>query len=271
MTAILDSWQLILPLILGAAAVWWLMPTVAGSKPRIVAAFLGIAAFAILVGRFSPPLDAGVSRVMTAIFGLAAVTAAVLMVTNRNPVYAALWFAIVTLGVCGLFLMQSAPFLAAATIIVYAGAIIVTFLFVIALAQQAGATVYDQRARQPFMATFAGFVLLGGMLFALSKGLPIQPGRAPDLYLAAKSAATASPATSGDGRGGMTAQAEVPAVDAEPEVVRYPQPKEVGTLRGLGQMMFTHYLYSVEVAGTLLLIATIGAIAIAPRRSHGAL
>ena len=72
------------------------------------------------------------------------------MITSRNPVYAALWFALATLSTCGLFLLQSAPFLAAATIIVYAGAIIVTFLFVIMLAQQAGATVYDQRSRQPF-------------------------------------------------------------------------------------------------------------------------
>ena len=83
------------------------------------------------------------------------------MITNRNPVYAALWFALVTLSTCGLFLLQSAPFLAAATIIVYAGAIVVTFLFVIMLAQQSGATVYDQRSRQPLLATVAAFVLLG--------------------------------------------------------------------------------------------------------------
>ena len=251
MSAMLDSWQLILPLILGAVAVWWLMPTAAGMRPRIVATFLGIAAFAILAGRLTPALDATVSRVMTAVFGLSAITAAVLMVTNRNPVYAALWFAIVTLSVCGLFLMQSAPFLAAATIIVYAGAIIVTFLFVIALAQQAGATIYDQRARQPFMATVAGFVLLGGMLFALSKGLPVQPGPAPELRV-------------------TTPLADNPA-HTELRTVATQGPERIGTLRGLGQLMFTQYLYSVEIAGTLLLIATIGAIAIAPRRAHGAL
>lgn len=251
MSAILDSWQLILPLILGAVAVWWLMPTSAGMRPRIVAAFLAIAAFAIFAGRLTPSLDATVSRVMTAIFGISAITAAVLMVTNRNPVYGALWFAIVTLSVCGLFLMQSAPFLAAATIIVYAGAIIVTFLFVIALAQQAGATVYDQRARQPFMATVAGFVLLGGMLFALSKGLPVHPAAPPSLQIT----------THPDGNPQLVEKKAVAIQGAD----------RVGTLRGLGQLMFTQYLYSVEIAGTLLLIATIGAIAIAPRRAHGTL
>ena len=147
--------------------------------------------------------------------------------------------------------MKSAPFLAAATIIVYAGAIIVTFLFVIALAQQAGATVYDQRARQPFMATLAGFVLLGGMLFALSKGLPVQAGPAPDLRV-------------------TKVNEENPAESMKVSVAAQGADR-VGTLRGLGQLMFTQYLYSVEIAGTLLLIATIGAIAIAPRRSHGAL
>jgi len=251
MSAILDSWQLILPLILGAAAMWWLMPTAGGSRPRIVAAFLAIAAFAIIAGRLTPALDAPVSRAMTILFALSAIVAAVLMVTNRNPVYAALWFAIVTLSVCGLFLMQSAPFLAAATIIVYAGAIVVTFLFVIALAQQAGATVYDQRARQPFLATVAGFVLLGGMLFAMSKGLPVLPGTPGELRITR---------VSDEGQTSSTTTTVVSqGVD------------RVGTLRGLGQLMFSQYLYSVEIAGTLLLIATIGAIAIAPRRSHGAL
>jgi NADH-quinone oxidoreductase subunit J len=260
MNAILDSWQLILPLILGAAAVWWLMPTAGVTRPRVVAVFLGVAAFAILAGRLTPALDAGTARFITAVFGLSAIAAAVAMVTNRNPVYAALWFAVVTLSVCGLFLMQSAPFLAAATIIVYAGAIVVTFLFVIALAQQAGATVYDQRARQPFMATLAGFVLLGGMLFALSKGLPVQPGRVPEIRIAARDAGV-PPVDRPDSD-------ESTPVDRTRAVV---QPAQVGTLRGLGQLMFTQYLYSVEIAGTLLLIATIGAIAIAPRRAHGAL
>ena len=71
------------------------------------------------------------------VFAAVAVLCAGLMITDRNPLYAALWFALTTLAVCGLFLINSAPFLAAATIIVYAGAIVVTFLFVIMLAQQA--------------------------------------------------------------------------------------------------------------------------------------
>ena len=45
----------------------------------------------------------------------------------------------------------------------------------------------------------------------------------------------------------------------------------VGNLKGLGRSLFGDYLFAVELAGTLLLIASIGAIAIAPRREQGAL
>jgi NADH-quinone oxidoreductase subunit J len=48
-------------------------------------------------------------------------------------------------------------------------------------------------------------------------------------------------------------------------------PTEIGSLRVLGRSLFGDYLFAVELAGTVLLIATIGAIAIAPRRSQGTL
>ena len=46
---------------------------------------------------------------------------------------------------------------------------------------------------------------------------------------------------------------------------------DLGTLQGVGRSLFGDYLFAVELAGTVLLIATIGAIAIAPRRSQGTL
>ena len=76
-----------------------------------------------------------------------AIVGGLLTVTSRNPVYSALWFASVVLSTSGLFLLADAPFLAAGTIIVYAGAIIVTFLFVIMLAQMEGKADYDRAAR----------------------------------------------------------------------------------------------------------------------------
>ena len=58
--------------------------------------------------------------------------------TTRNPVYCAIWFGMTLLGTAGLFLFQGAQFLAVATVVVYAGAILVTFLFVLMLAQPDG-------------------------------------------------------------------------------------------------------------------------------------
>src|SRR5207245_816037 len=96
-----------------------------------------------------------------------AVLAGGLLVTQSNPARAALAFALVVLSTCGLFLLQSAAFLMAATTIIYAGAIIVTFLFVIMLARQTGNSDADARAREPLLSCVAGFVLLGAILFVL--------------------------------------------------------------------------------------------------------
>jgi NADH-quinone oxidoreductase subunit J len=48
-----------------------------------------------------------------------------------------------------------------------------------------------------------------------------------------------------------------------------PVGEDLGSLRNVGRSLFADYLYAVELAGTVLMIATIGAIAIAPRRSQG--
>ena len=88
--------------------------------------------------------------------------------TSRNPVYSALWFASVVLSTSGLFLLADAPFLAAGTIIVYAGAIIVTFLFVIMLAQMEGKAVTTVPARAPDVATFSCYLLFWSLIVALS-------------------------------------------------------------------------------------------------------
>src|SRR6478609_4041195 len=156
------NWTEISALALMACGVWWLMPRTV-RLPKIIGLLLAIGGADWLVYQLNAS-GASAQRTLFAAFASAAILAAILMITNRNPVYSALWFALATLAVCGLFLMQSAPFLAAATVIVYAGAIVVTFVFVIMLAQQSGATVYDQRSRQPFLATVTAFLLLGALL-----------------------------------------------------------------------------------------------------------
>jgi NADH-quinone oxidoreductase subunit J len=235
------NWPEILALALLACGVWWLMPGTV-RLPKIIGLLLAVGGADWLVSRLNTS-DVSEQRVLFAAFATASILAAILMITNRNPVYSALWFALATLAVCGLFLLQSAPFLAAATVIVYAGAIVVTFVFVIMLAQQSGATVYDQRSRQPLLATVFGVLLLGALMAML------KASSEEDLHFTD----------------------EQPPV-ATANLLSHPAKNEqLGTMLGLGRSLFGDYLFAVELAGVLLLVATIGAIAIAPRRRGGAL
>jgi NADH-quinone oxidoreductase subunit J len=232
----------LLSLALIACGVWWLMPR-AARLPKLVGLILAICGAGLLASRLNPAHGHVVQTILFSTFSAIAILAAILMITNRNPVYSALWFAIVTLGVCGLFLLQSAPFLAAATVIVYAGAIVVTFIFVIMLAQQSGATIYDQRSRQPLLATILAVLLLTALLGTLESS-------------------TQEDFTFSDSRAAV-AGANVLSQAANPE--------QIPTMMALGRSLFGDYLFAVELAGTLLLVATIGAIAIAPRRRRGTL
>src|SRR3990170_3971117 len=150
---------LVISLALMGLGVWWLMPS---SWPRSRAGgwLLTLVGGGLLASQLHVATGPLAESILFWIFSLSALLCAVLMITSRKPVYAALWFALVTFSTCGLFLLQYAPFLAA-------GAIIVTFLFVMMLAQQAGATVYDQRARQPLLATIVAFVLLGALIYTI--------------------------------------------------------------------------------------------------------
>jgi len=109
-------------------------------------------------------IEPWLSRLMFGVFAGLAIAAAVLMIVQRHPVYSALYFALVILNTAGMFVLGSAPFLAAAVVIVYAGAIVVTFLFVVMLAQQSGLAAYDQRFWNPLPASLASGILLGTIL-----------------------------------------------------------------------------------------------------------
>ena len=164
-----ENGLLLIPLGLGWLAVWLMMPS-DKQRPRILGGIAALAAILMMQMMLLPPAGDYVRNGLFFLFAATAVMSAGLMITDKNPVYSALWFALVTLAVCGLFLLNSAPFLAATTIIVYAGAIIVTFLFVIMLAQQSGTTAsYDHRPFQPGVASFGAFVLLGALLFTLQE------------------------------------------------------------------------------------------------------
>ena len=260
----------IVGLVLWMIGILWLMPGKNASRPRphmigVLITAVGLVTFCLSCGKADSELA---DSVMFWTFGIGALMSGVLMITARNPVYAALWFALATLSTCGLFLLQHAPFLAAATIIVYAGAVIVTFLFVIMLAQQSGAAGYDQKSSQSLLATISAFVMLGALsVTLLSENIEVERTviavAARDSESALEGAAVSS-----------TKPDDVPAVvTMSPGNLMSKADAEhpVGNMQGLGKSLFGDYLFAVELAGTLLLVASIGAIAIAPRREQGAL
>lgn len=255
-------------LVLWAIGILWLMPEKKASKPRphmlgVLIVAVGLVTFCLSCGKAQSELA---DDVMFWVFAIGALMSGVLMITARNPVYAALWFALATLSTCGLFLLQHAPFLAAATIIVYAGAVIVTFLFVIMLAQQSGAAGYDQRSSQSLLATISAFVLLGAISLTL---------QSEKIDIARPMVAAESQAATG-GMSILSLNLSAEPVDIVPLLPGNLMSKAdakhpVGDLQGLGKSLFGDYLFAVELAGTLLLVASIGAIAIAPRREQGAI
>jgi NADH-quinone oxidoreductase subunit J len=231
-----------------AALGLWLAVSQRTAALRLVAAAGSALGMLAVVAALDGPGGDLADQALFWLFAGGAILGGVLMITGRDPVHGALWFAVATLCVCGLFLELSAPFLAAATVIVYAGAIIVTFMFVIMLAAQGGATAYDQRPRLPV----TSFFVLGALMFAL-----LDWQQRPQFDSADE---------------GPTLAAAMGAVDPDADGVAEEvpvTPQQAATLQTLGRTLFGHYLFAVELGGTLLLIATIGAIALAPRRQRG--
>ncbi|HVW01316.1 MAG TPA: NADH-quinone oxidoreductase subunit J [Planctomycetaceae bacterium] len=263
---------------------------------RITGGVLGALAVAWLAYQFGQQLPQAYSAICFYVLAAVTVGSAALMISARNPVYSALWFAMVLLSNSGLYLMAGAEFLSAATVIIYAGAIIVTFLFVIMLAQPRGTASYDRFSREPAFSCAAGVILAATLIGTLSysaraetvpgedKALhPIRPNPAlvqrvlrRPIEKADEQPAKADEVTPGDEQ---VAKAEkkqpelptylMPLVPAKPafegEAVN-PQGKAVNPqVEQLGRTMFNDHYVSIEIIGVLLLIAVVGAVAIAAR------
>lgn len=177
-------------------------------------------------------------------------------IASRNAVYSALWFAMSLLGVAGLFIFQGAQFLGVATIVVYAGAIVVTFLFVIMLAQPEGHAVYDRVSwgwfPKPAVALMGAALL--ALLFSAMTRLDTKASESVKDDIAVAKARAKEAQRSGQ-------PAPPPAMSEAPKDRVDVEPKQ--HMAKLGRELFSKQLIAVEVAGTLLLVALVGAVAIA--------
>jgi NADH-quinone oxidoreductase subunit J len=149
------------------------------------------------------------------------------VITVKNPVHAALCLIMTLIGVAVAFVAQSADFLAAVQIIVYAGAIVVLFLFVIMFLG------VDRREHIHFEP------LVGQRAFA-GVGVVITVGGLITLMARSHWVSGASSVTTKLSTG-------------------------TGNVRQLGTAVFTTYLFAFEATAALLIIAVVGAVLLARR------
>lgn len=167
--------------VIGAVALFLLLqPRRPGGRRnlRTAAAILGLGAVGVFLSeglrRIAPE---SIETVLPLCFGAVAVIAAVRLITLSQPVLAALHFVVVVIASAAMFLLLEAEFMAFALVIVYAGAILITYLFVLMLARQSptdtaeGPVDYDAVPREPLAAVAVGMVLLAGVSSAMVASL----------------------------------------------------------------------------------------------------
>jgi len=163
------------------------------------------------------------------------------VVLNRNPVHAALSLVATLFGIAVLFIAQEANFLAAVQIIVYAGAIVVLFLFVLMLlgVDRAEDLSIEPLGGQRIAAVIIGLGVLALPLLALVSTEGEATGARPVATLSAD---------------GTTSEPALNQLDAG-----------VADIDQLGESLFTDYLFAFEVTSVLLVIAVVGAVVLARR------
>ena len=212
------------------------------------------------------------------VFAALAMIGAVRVITHTRPVYAALWFVMVILASAGMFLVLAAEFMAFAMVIIYGGAILVTYMFVIMLAtQSSGEDVddqpeYDRLAREPIAAAFAGFLLLAVLLQAMFAHDTLTPNREammdsdaevvatiltdrPQLPQMELEAGEPVPVIYPDATGGEQLVSAVTPVEADAQ--------QLANVEHVGLDLFRSHPLGLELAGVILLVALIGAVVIA--------
>jgi NADH-quinone oxidoreductase subunit J len=159
-------------------------------------------------------------------FGTVLVISASMVVTIRNPVFAALFLVLCFFSSAAIWLIMQAEFLAIALVLVYVGAVMVLFLFVVMMLD-----INIARLREGFV-KFLPVGIIVALLMLVAMSLVIASG-----YF----------------------NREEPAIQVS-QVAGYSNTTQ------LGKALFTEYLYPFEVAGVILLVAIIAAISLTMRK-----
>ena len=157
-------------------------------------------------------------------FAAILIFAALRVVTTRNPVHAALWLVLSFFSAAGIWLLLQAEFLAIALVLVYVGAVMVLFLFVVMMLD-----VNFEKMRERFR-SYIPVAFVVGVLVLLEMALVVWGAYSGDRTVSPEASASYS------------------------------------NTKALGMLIYTEYAYPFELAGFLLLVAIIAAIALTHRR-----
>ena len=171
------------------------------------------------------------------IIALVAVVSALMVVTRPNAVHSAMWLVLTFFAVAGLFVLQGAEYIAAVQVLVYAGGIMVLFLFVIMLVNLEQVEGFVRtRMRLSVAVILAGLMLASvGVAFRLAGVTQVVP--LPDGGLSGALAGVGDPSLTG------------------------------GNLELVGTKLLTIYLLPFELVSVVLLVAVIGAVVLARREA----
>ncbi|UCH79622.1 MAG: NADH-quinone oxidoreductase subunit J [Nitrospiraceae bacterium] len=161
-----------------------------------------------------------------AYFALSMTVLSLLIVTRKNPVHSVIWMLVLFIHIAALYLFLNAEFLAAIQIIIYAGAILVLFLFVIMLLNlKREETAQKYQSQWPIS---MGIALVFAIFMTMIVGkITVMPA---------------------------LGEYSVEAIKAE------------GSMMTIGKVLYTRYLLPFEIASLVLLVAIIGAVVLAKQR-----
>ena len=160
------------------------------------------------------------------------VASAVMVITARNPVHAVLFLILAFVNTAGIFVMLGAEFLAMVLVIVYVGAVMVLFLFVIMMIDVDFAELRAGYMKYMPVGVLVGAVLLVELALVLGSWV-----LTPKLM-----AKAASP------------------IPVDPNITN---------TEALGLILYTDYMFYFELAGLILLVAMVGAIVLTLRKKEG--
>jgi NADH-quinone oxidoreductase subunit J len=182
------------------------------------------------------PIWIDLPKILFLVLAGVAVACGLSLILQRNPIYSALSLIGTLCAVAALYLTLATPFIAAIQIIVYAGAIMVLFVFVIMLLNvRAEESKRDPVKYLRWLAAPLVVAIFAEVYFIVKS---VQNPPAPATVNTAANAATVAPE------------------------------QVFGTTESIGHAMFTEYLYPFEATSVLILMAIVGAMVLARKWSH---